>query len=322
MAAGLVADDVAEHVFAEHDVELLGPADELHGGVVDVEELELHVGILRGDGLDRLAPEQAGLEHVGLVDDGDELAAQTRGLEADVGDALDLVRVVDHRVDGALAGRDALRALGIAEIDAAGQLAHDEDVEAAGDQFRLDRRGVHEAGITAGRAQVGVEAEMLAQRQQCGAFRLLVGRQVLPLGAADGAEENRLRVTAALQRVLGQRVAELVDGGAADGVFLRLDVEAKFLRGRVQEIETDGHYFRPDAVAGQHGDFIGVAHKGETFLDSFAPGNKITVTRPAGGAEGARLRVGKFLKYRGEVLAGIEANLERDLGDRFAGTAQ
>jgi hypothetical protein len=70
------------------------------------------------------------------------LFAGARQLEGDAGDALDLVGVVDLRVDAALLAvaeiDDLLR---LAEIDAAGQFAHDQDVEAF-DHFRLQRGGV------------------------------------------------------------------------------------------------------------------------------------------------------------------------------------
>jgi hypothetical protein len=62
------------------------------------------------------------------------------------GDALDLVGVVDLRVDAALLAvaeiDDLLR---LAEIDAAGQFAHDQDVEAL-DHIALQRGGAASAG--------------------------------------------------------------------------------------------------------------------------------------------------------------------------------
>ena len=62
-------------------------------------------------------------------------------------DALDLEGVVDLRVDGALlAVAEVADLLRLAEIDAAGQLAQDEDVEAL-DQLALQRGGVGERRI-------------------------------------------------------------------------------------------------------------------------------------------------------------------------------
>ena len=94
------------------------------------------------------------------------VAALAREIEGDAADALDLVGVVDLGVDAALlAVAEIDDLLGLAEIDAAGQLAHDHDVEAL-DDLALERRGVGERGIADRRAQIGVEREILAQPQQ------------------------------------------------------------------------------------------------------------------------------------------------------------
>ena len=84
---------------------------------------------------DDVLPELEGLEHVGLVDAGQPLAALARRLEGDVGDALDLRARVAHRVEGLLgAGEGAVGraapAARLAEVDVAGELADDQDVEA------------------------------------------------------------------------------------------------------------------------------------------------------------------------------------------------
>ena len=91
------------------------------------------------------------------------VVARARQLEGDAGDALDLERVVDLRVDAALlAVAEVDDLLGLAEIDAAGELAHDQDVEAL-DHFRLQRRGCRERRIADGRAQIGEKLQVLAQ---------------------------------------------------------------------------------------------------------------------------------------------------------------
>ena len=66
--------------------------------------------------------------------------------EGDAGDALDLVGVIDLRVDAALlAVAEVDDFLRLAEIDAAGQFAHDQDVEAL-DDFRLQDEEAASAG--------------------------------------------------------------------------------------------------------------------------------------------------------------------------------
>ena len=76
-----------------------------------------------------------------------------------------------------------------AEVDPAGELAHDEQVGAL-DQLALERAGVVERRQRADRAQVGVQAERLAQPEQAllGARRVRVGR--VPLRAADRGEQD------------------------------------------------------------------------------------------------------------------------------------
>ena len=95
-------------------------------------------------------------------------AAHPRHLEGDGGDALDLEGVVDLGVDGALlAVAEVGDRLRLAEVDAAGQLADDQDVEPL-DELALQRGEVGERVEALGRAQVGEEPEVLAQPQQAG----------------------------------------------------------------------------------------------------------------------------------------------------------
>ena len=116
--------------------------------------------------VDDLAPEHARLHHVELLGRGHLVAALAGEVEGDPGDALDLAGRVDLGVDGALRavlqGHDLLR---LAEIDAAGELAHDDDVEAL-DHLALQGGGVGEGRVADRRAQVGEQAEILAQAQE------------------------------------------------------------------------------------------------------------------------------------------------------------
>src|SRR6185503_17742607 len=112
------------------------------------------------------------------------VAATARKLEGDGGDALDLVGLVDLRVDCALlAATKILDLLGLAEIDAAGQLAHDHDVEAV-DAVALQRGSVGKSGVTDRRAEIGEELEILAQAQEA-CFGALLVRHAVPFGTAD-----------------------------------------------------------------------------------------------------------------------------------------
>ncbi len=181
------------------------------------------------------------------------MRAQPRQLEGHRGDALDLVGFVDLRIDGALlsvAEVDDL--LGLAEIDAAGQLAHDHDVEAV-DQLALQRRGVGERGITDRGAQIGEQLEVLAQPQQPGLGPLLV-RNAIPFGAADGAEHHRVGLKRASHGRVRDRLAMGIVGRAADEVGLGLDGDAALAVDPSDDALDFGHHLRPDAVARQQQD--------------------------------------------------------------------
>jgi hypothetical protein len=124
---------------------------------------------------DHLVPEHAGLHDVALFHRADFVAAGAGQLEGDAGDALDLVGVIDLRVDGALlAVAEIDDFLGLAEIDAAGQLAHDQDIEAL-DQFRLQRGGIGQRRVADRRAQIGEQRHVLAQAQQAGFGARVIG---------------------------------------------------------------------------------------------------------------------------------------------------
>ena len=157
--------------------------------------------------LHHLAPQPAGLEHVGLVDAGHPRA---RGAEGHPRDPLDLLARVDAGVRGRVLGPGLL-----AEVDPAGQLAHDQQVGAL-DHLALERAGVIQRRDRLDRAQVGEQAEALAQPEQAllGAGLGRVGG--VPFGAADGGQQDRVGGAAGGQRLVGQRGAVGVDRGAAE----------------------------------------------------------------------------------------------------------
>ncbi len=120
------------------------------------------------------------------------LLALARRLEPDARDALDLRHAVVHRVE-AFASPRALRAAAarLAEVDVAGQLAHDHEVE-PGDDVGLERRSGGELGIQDRRTQV---REQAAAPCGCASNALLgahVARQRVVLRAADGAHQHRV----------------------------------------------------------------------------------------------------------------------------------
>ena len=106
-------------------------------------------------------------------------------------------------VDAGVVGRVAVEAA-VAEVDAAGELAHHEQVGAL-DPLALERAGVEQRRAGPHRAQVGEQAEPLAQAEQAllGARRVGVGG--VPLRAADGGEQHGVGAAAGVEHLVGER---------------------------------------------------------------------------------------------------------------------
>src|ERR1700686_2398873 len=97
-SAGLIREDIAEHVFGEDDVELGGLEDQRHGGRVHVHVGELDIGKISGDASDDFAPETQNLQNIRLVEGEHTPAAGAGEVKCDAGAALDLRFTVAHVV--------------------------------------------------------------------------------------------------------------------------------------------------------------------------------------------------------------------------------
>ena len=168
--------------------------------------------------VDRLAPQARGLEHVRLVDRGDPAAPLARRLEGDPRDPLDLGDRVGAVVVGAVAVAAAL-----AEVDAPGQLAHHQQVGPL-DPLPAQRAGLEQRLARPHRAQVGEQAESLAQPEQALLGARGVGVGGVPLRAPDRAEQDGVGRPARLEHLVGEGGAVQVDRGAADRVLAELEL--------------------------------------------------------------------------------------------------
>ena len=203
-----------------------------------------------------LAPYAAGLKNVRLVDRADLLAALHRHFEGAAADALDLVDRVVHIIRAGLApALVALAAVVLAEVDIAGQFAADENVETVTDDLRLDRAGIRQRLVHLRRAQVDKQAERGAQAEQR-LLRTLFTRNLVPLRAADRAEQHGICLLADLDGLLGQRDAVLVDRAAARKDFLKIELVAELLADLIEHEHSLGDDLRTDAVALYYCDII------------------------------------------------------------------
>ena len=130
-AATEVAEDVAKHVFHDHDVKLAGVDDEGRGGGVDDDVLDFDFGIFDGHFFEYFVPEHAGFQHVALVHVVEDLLAAHGFFEGHVHDGVDLVFVVfEVLVDVAFAcGVDAH--FFFSEVEATDEFTNHHEVDAA-----------------------------------------------------------------------------------------------------------------------------------------------------------------------------------------------
>jgi hypothetical protein len=196
------------------------------------------------------------LQHVGLVDRRDVAVAMLGALKGDVGNPFNLVVGVDHRVGCAPVGRAARRA----EVDAAGQLADEEDV-GVGHAFGAQGGGVGQALRHEDGPEIGVDGEGLSQREEA-ALGAFVAGAVVPLRAADGPEQHGVAVEARRAGGVGQGRVGRVEGRAAYEVFLRGNGKAVGRSGRLQHAKRLSRHLRADAVSRKTGNFVrvGVCH--------------------------------------------------------------
>ncbi len=226
---------------------------ELHGAVVGQDVLELdvgRVGLVRGR--HDLVPQDARPHDVALFRRVHLVAPLAREIEGDLGDALDLVRRVDLRVDRALLAvleRDDL--LRLAEIDAARELAHDHDVEPF-DELALQRRRIRERRIADRGSEVREQPKVLSQAQEArlGADRI---RHLVPLGSADGAEDHGVRgfmALAIVSSVTGTPLASMAAPPTRSVSVSKLRPLAPLVEEGDHALDL-GHRFDADAVAGE-----------------------------------------------------------------------
>src|SRR5262249_14691867 len=147
---------------------------------------------------------------------------------------------------------DGLR---LAEIDAAGELAQDDDIETV-HHIALEARGLRERRIADCRTDVGEQAEFLAQPQQSGLRPRVVGHLV-PFRPADRAEDDRVAGVRLGHGLLGDRDLVGVVAAAADQRLPGLEAPHAVRVHPGDELLHLGHHFRADAVAGEKEELVG-----------------------------------------------------------------
>ena len=115
---------------------------------------QFDIGEIRTDMSHDLAPEDSGLEHIGLVDRTEPAVTAAGDLKCRTGNTFDLRFAIDQGIITlAFAGFDGTEPAGFPEINTARELTHDHDIE-TGDDLRPQCRGSHQLRVEHGRPQI------------------------------------------------------------------------------------------------------------------------------------------------------------------------
>ena len=200
---------------------------------------------------DDFAPENAALHDVGFFNRMHFMPPLAGQFEPDRSDAANLVFVIGLRIkSAALPVRHGFDTARLAEINTTRQLADNEHVETFNYIF-LQRRRIQEPFEGERRAKICEEFHFLAQFQETG-FGPLVSRRVIVFWPADRAEQNRVGVHRGRQRIVGQRRAMCIVGGAADEILLYVKADSAVGAEPINDPHNLFHNFRTDAVARQN----------------------------------------------------------------------
>jgi hypothetical protein len=159
-----------------------------------IQVFQRHLGESGRDATDDGPPEFSGREDVRLVHGGQTFPPPPGRLEGHARDALDLDRGIGQGVHRPLAARPRVDPLGLAIVEATGQLSDHEQVHSA-EEFGLQRGRARQGRDRFDRAKIGKEVQGLAERQDA-LLRAHGTRKTVPAGAAGSPEEDGVRLTA------------------------------------------------------------------------------------------------------------------------------
>ncbi len=173
-----------------------------HGHGVDQHLVPGDIGKIGGDLAGDLVPQHHAVAlGVRLGDDGQKLARpRLRQLEGEAHDAADAGAGEDRDFGRHFLRQAAMRAAALAGIFAFGILADDDPVEIVG---RNARQRAPDAGQDAGRADIGILVEGLADGEAQAPERQMIGH----IGRADRTEIDRIEGFQALDAALGHQHA-------------------------------------------------------------------------------------------------------------------
>mmetsp|Transcript_2380 Transcript_2380/g.5147 ORF Transcript_2380/g.5147 Transcript_2380/m.5147 type:complete len:372 (+) Transcript_2380:11-1126(+) len=225
---GFVTKNISENIAGDNGVELFGPSDELHGGVVDVHMAELDVGKVLGDDIGNdFSPQLAHVQDVGLIDTAQFTGTLAGDVTGNTGNAIDFGFLVNHVVVSDAFAVDFVDSLRSSKVDIARQFTNDHDVDAL-DDFPLEGGGIDQLRQDLGRSQVGKESHGGSHLQEA-TLGAQFSRIVVPLVSTNAGQQDGIRGLALGQGFRGEGIVDGVDGGSTNQSFFELERKSLLL---------------------------------------------------------------------------------------------
>ena len=144
----------------------------------------------------------------------------------------------------------------LSEVDTACQFANDKDIDLTD---VLKRRCRCEFLEQECRSQIRIESQPRTKSQESSLGSDL-RRDIIPLVASDSTEQNGVRITAYIERLLRQRNAVLIDRAASGFTVLKIDIEPGLSCYGLQYFDRRCRDLRAYAVAAYYSYRVLISH--------------------------------------------------------------
>ena len=234
----------------DHDVETLGPPDEVHGRGVHQQGLGLDVGEIGRHFVECAVPQDHAVPlRVRLRDRGDALLliAAHREFEGEAHDALDAAAGKNGGLDRDFIGLVLVHEAADLRVLALGVLADDDEVDVAAFRFRERRL---DSRIEIRRANVRVLIEGAPDRQQQTVERGVIGNLRVP----DRAQQDRVAWLEQIDRSRRHHAAPAEEVVGAPVEVLKCEAHIVLPGDALEDAFRLRNDFLADTIAGDHAD--------------------------------------------------------------------
>mmetsp|Transcript_12655 Transcript_12655/g.18460 ORF Transcript_12655/g.18460 Transcript_12655/m.18460 type:complete len:212 (-) Transcript_12655:379-1014(-) len=183
----LITQNISKDVSTNDGIELLGPPNKLHGGIVDVHVAEFYISEVLGDDFSyNFFPELRYVEDVGFVNTAEFGSSLACDVSCDAGNAFDLTFGVDHVVESNSFSISDLDTLGLTKVNITCELPNNHNIDSL-NNLLFQSRSINQLWQNLGRPKVGKQLHLLPHFQKT-ALGPQLPRIRIPLVSSDARQ--------------------------------------------------------------------------------------------------------------------------------------